>query len=136
MRYGVVFVGLVALVAAYAVVHAQSFSANSLVPDNLTSAINSTEAFVGVVNQSAYVAFYPNMTVAGRYLAEAKRNASEGNYAQAYSLLALARDSASQQLQRINGYRYATFAVLAILLVASTLFLRRVMRPLGGRRKG
>lgn len=135
MRYGFVIIGLFVLAAAYAVPQQALRLSNATIPSNLTAAINGTAAYVKTVNQSAYVAFYPNMTDAYMYLSDARSNASDGNYANAYALLGLARSSAHDQLQKINEYRYATLVVLAAILIALWMVLRRVMKLLGGRRK-
>lgn len=134
MQYGFVIAGFVIILLAYVMPHAALLS-NATIPSNLTAAINSTAAYISRVNQSAYVAFYPNLTDSYLYLSDAKSNASSGNYANAYALLSMAKNSAYDQLQRINAYRYATLVALAVLLIALLLILRHVMKPLRNRGK-
>ncbi len=136
MRYEFVIAGLFVIVVAYAASQQSGLLlANATLPSNMSAAIDSAAAYVNMVNRSAYVAFYPNMSDAYLYLSDARSNASSGDYANAYALLGLAKSSAAGQLQRINQYKYATLAVLTAFLVALILVLRRVMRPIGGRRQ-
>ncbi len=94
--------------------------------------INSTLAYVNMVNQSAYVVFYPNMTAAYGYISKAE-NVSRTDPAYARSLLAQAMGSAQQQLDRISQYRTDSVLVLAVVAVALVVLLNRLMRVRRGK---
>lgn len=95
---------------------------------NISASINSTRSYVDMVNQSAYLIFYPNLTAAYGYLDSAV-NVSRTNPAYAQVLLGRARESARIQLAAIDGYRTWSFYILAAASVLFAVLLERLMRP-------
>ena len=113
----------------------QSQTSPVVLPSNHVSAqllmqINSTQAYIRMVNQSAYFIFYPNLAQSYKYLDEANSIAPV-NQSKAVELLALARSSAHDSLVSIDRYRLVSLiALIAITLVSSIgmyMFMR--VRP-------
>ena len=91
-------------------------------------AINETYAYIQLVNESGYLIFSPNLTQAYNYYYRAV-NLSANDPDTAVTLLAQAKQSASQQQQLIYGYRDTSFIVMAVLTVVSALILAYFMWP-------
>jgi len=109
--------------------YAQSYSPESM---NLSSAINSTKAYLQSVNTSSYLIFYPDLKVAysDLYLA---MNQSFSNQSRAFALLNESMTSASAEQSRLNGYKNESAYILGGITVALGLALYVLMKPVRGR---
>ncbi len=92
------------------------------------TAINSTLDYVNMVNQSAYLVFYPNLSASYGYISSAA-NVSHTNPAYGQELLAMAMSSAKRQLDDINAYRTGSFLALGAAAVVLAVLLDRLMQP-------
>ena len=90
--------------------------------------INSTIDYVNMVNESAYLVFYPNLTASYNYIGSAE-NVSRTNPTYARALLGMAMGSAKQQLNAIDAYKSGSLFVLAIATIVVAVLLNRLMRP-------
>ncbi len=126
---------LAAVIVGYAY-PANSEYAGSNTSKNISAAINSTREYLNIVNKSAYVIFYPNMEQPYAYLDGAVNATSKKNYSDAYSLLAKARASASEQKSIIYKYRSETFWIMLVAFIASLAVLYFIMKPGGKRASG
>lgn len=105
---------------------------------SIGQAINSTYSYIGTVNQSSYLFFYPNLTGAYNYISLA-RNESQINLTYAYLLLGKARASATLQQQLMLKYQQLSLSVLAalsVLLAAILYFFMRPVRQQAGPHRG
>jgi hypothetical protein len=87
---------------------------------NVSSAINSTRSLIDRVNQSGYLIFYPNMTLADKFLNEAEMS---NNSTETYILLDNATNAAREQEISIYKYRGISFIIMVALAVASLIIL-------------
>ncbi len=124
MRFGYVAAGLTILLFLFSYAGAQPASGGAR---SINATINSTAAYIQLVNESGYLIFYPNVTNATGLYNKAV-NISASDPAAALTLLSEAHDSAQQQLQQISIYRNDSFVVVAIIFAASALVLYFVMR--------
>ena len=99
------------------------------------AAINSTLDYVNMVNQSAYLVFYPNLSASYSYIGSAA-NVSHANPAYGQELLAMAMSSAKRQLDNVDAYRTESFLALGAVAVVLVVLLNRLMRPKKGRADG
>jgi hypothetical protein len=129
MRKLYIMLGMAILVMLFYYMRFSSAQAATLQNSNLTNAINSTASFINRVNQSSYLVFYPDLKPAYSYLDRAKIDANNGNYSDAYLLLANARASAQAQLDRINSYRSVSFYALTAIAIALAVLLYALMLP-------
>ncbi|MGC8586560.1 MAG: hypothetical protein ACP5K5_03400 [Candidatus Micrarchaeia archaeon] len=95
---------------------------------NISTEINMTERYINMVNKSAYIIFYPNLTSAYSYLEKAK-NISRSDPAYASELLYDARRSAGEQLASIYRYRNESVLALSVVAVILAIALYWYMRP-------
>ena len=89
--------------------------------------INSTLAYVNMVNESSYLIYYPNLTQAYDDINQAK-NASITNPPRALSLLSQAHQSAQQQLNTLNSEKQTaeiTTGVFSFIVGILLLFSMR-----------
>ncbi|MGC8670112.1 MAG: hypothetical protein ACP5TL_03105 [Candidatus Micrarchaeia archaeon] len=107
--------------------------AGANVTGSLNSSINSTKEFITLVNQSAYLIFYPNLTAAYSYLNKAE-NMSTKDPQNASSLLAKARSNAEEQLNTIYKYRTDSVVLLSIIGIILAFLIYFYMRPLKTKR--
>ncbi|MGC8652288.1 MAG: hypothetical protein ACP5UH_03505 [Candidatus Micrarchaeia archaeon] len=90
--------------------------------------LNATIAYINMVNKSAYIIFYPNLTSAYAYISEAKKAASSDPQ-NASALLGLAKASAEKQLMAVYKYRTESVIVLAVIAVILAIIIYIYMRP-------
>ncbi|MGC8647628.1 MAG: hypothetical protein ACP5SA_02285 [Candidatus Micrarchaeia archaeon] len=95
---------------------------------NISAEINMTERYINMVNKSAYIIFYPNLTSAYSYLEKAE-NISRSDPAYASELLYDARRSAGEQLASIYRYRNESVLALSVVAVILAIALYWYMRP-------
>ncbi len=122
-----------ALALAYASAVFLGFASAQAQPQNATTynisaEINMTESYINMVNKSAYIIFYPNLTSAYSYLEKAK-NISRSDPAYASELLYNARKSAGEQLASIYRYRNESVLALSVVAVILAIALYWYMRP-------
>ncbi|MCL4374091.1 MAG: hypothetical protein M1360_04120 [Candidatus Marsarchaeota archaeon] len=116
------FVALVAASMAFPYAHSANASAS------FSTELNATMGYISMVNKSAYIIFYPNLTAAYNYVSEAKKAASTDPQ-RASALLADAKASASVQLSSIYRYRTESVVALAAFSVALAILIYLYMRP-------
>ena len=104
-----------------------SFSFLSLnASQNTISAINSTRSLIDKINQSGYLIFYPNMTLADKFLNEAEMS---NNSTKIYILLNNATNAAKEQEISIYKYRAISFIIMVTLAVVSLIILLVFVMP-------
>lgn len=104
-----------------------SFSFLSLnASQNTVSAINSTRSLIDKINQSGYLIFYPNMTLADKFLNEAEMS---NNSTKIYILLNNATNAAKEQEISIYKYRAISFIIMVTLAVVSLIILLVFVMP-------
>ena len=117
---------------------AYNFTLPGNAPANFSSSFNATLRYIGTVNQSSYIIFYPNLTGAYSALANAKSEYA-ANASAAYFYLDEAHERAATELARIYSYRADSLIVMGVLAAASAAALYVVMRApkvvVKGRRK-
>ena len=118
---------LVFIAYASGAAHAYNFTLPSNAPANFSASFNSTLAYIGMVNRSSYVVFYPNLTGAYASLASARADYST-NASAAYMHLSAAHEDAATELAKIYSYRVYSFIVMVVLVAASATALYLVMR--------
>lgn len=96
---------------------------------NLSRAINYTASYIEIVNESAYLIFYPNLTGSYYYYNQAINASKSNNSSHAYALLHKARDVADVQLAMINRYRTTSLYVLIAITIILGIILYVLMRP-------
>ncbi len=119
--------------AIFAMLIFYSYLAHAQVPtinvSTINQSINSTAAYINMVNQSGYLIFYPNLTQAYSYLNQA-RNQSQMNQPYAYDLLAKARSSAQLQQESIDKYKSESLYILIIFAFLLAILMYVLMRPM------
>ncbi len=106
---------------------------------SINNSINQTREYIQTVNRSAYLIFYPNLSLAQSYLNKSislQSNAiipSQEKAVEIPSLLAKAKQSAYQQQINIYKYRAISFKVLVIALII-TLVVLYFISSMGQRR--
>ncbi len=104
---------------------AQTAAQNSSVANE----INYTYSYIRMVNESAYLVFYPNLTQAYNLAKDANASARRGNTTYALELLKDARDSALRQYGIMEqGAGDAVYVMLA-LIAATALLMYFIMLP-------
>ncbi|MCL4381312.1 MAG: hypothetical protein M1331_03130 [Candidatus Marsarchaeota archaeon] len=105
----------------------------------INNSINQTREYIQTVNRSAYLVFYPNLSLAQNYLnksislqANATMPAQE-KAAGIYALLAKAKSSAYEQQAIIYRYRAISFKAVAVALLGA-LFILYFISSMGRRR--
>lgn len=91
--------------------------------------INQTLSYINQVNQSAYLIFYPDLSKAYSYIAQARQvyTSSPGG---AVSYSNRAYSIAQSQYLQIGAYRSASFAVMLILTAAFVIWIYLLMKPM------
>lgn len=90
--------------------------------------LNLTSNYVGLVNESGYLIFYPNLTQANADLASAQKLLNTSP-ASSVVLANKAANEAKAQYQLISTYRVEAFAVTLALSIVFALILGRLMKP-------
>jgi hypothetical protein len=129
-------IALLAIALATAVVPAQLGAGYSAAYANAT--ISKVSAYVESVNESGYLAFYPNLTQAYSYLAKAEAAYNKSPDA-AVAYANEAQSSAMAQYSAMGRYREVSFAVMAVLAVLSSaavlLSMRKAKEPKSTQRR-
>jgi hypothetical protein len=99
---------------------------------SISNQINATAAYISLVNKSAYIIFYPNLSSAYYYLSKAK-NLSTSDPAGAEAMLQKARASAAAQLYSMYKYRSKAVAVLVVTALVLAIALYMFAKPVKGK---
>lgn len=111
-----------------AAVAAEQISAESYNSIYANATIASTYGYIDSVNQSGYLLFQPNLTLAYKYAWLALGNvSSDPNLSVFYS--EKARGIAQQQYSQINQYRSESLGAMALVTLALLIALLKVMAP-------
>ena len=101
---------------------------------NFSLALNKTLAYIGNVNQSNYLIFYPKLEQAYSYVSRANSTFSK-DPTQAYALLLDARESAAMQLDHMYNYRTISFYVMLVVTIATGAWLYTLVYGSGAKQK-
>jgi len=134
MRY-TFLLPLLCIVSLLAVAGAQTavISAPSKAYANQT--INQAAAAIEIVNESAYLIFYPNLTQAYADLSNAQ-SAYNTSTASVIFYASKAMQEANLQYQQLNTYRNVSIAVMLFFSLVFALLIIRVVRPVEQKRRG
>lgn len=89
--------------------------------------LNQTSNYLGEVNESGYIIFYPNMTSPYSYLSDAY-NALNASPDQAVAYANMSMGAAQEQYNRISAYKSESLVVMALLtLISAAVFYAFVM---------
>ena len=106
---------------------------NTIMPANfinnasIAMRINNTLSYINEVNGSAYLIFYPNLSIAYNDINAAKNvsgNTSKINY-----LLLSAENNAKYEYNMLNDYRYISFIVMIFFVIISGFILYKFSTP-------
>ncbi len=106
---------------------------NTTIPANfinnasIAMQINNTMSYVKEVNGSAYLIFYPNLSIAYNDINAAK-NVS-GNKSKINYLLSSAKNNAIYENNMLNDYRYISFIVMIFFAIISGFILYKFTVP-------
>ena len=116
-----------------AMVAAEQISTESYNSIYANATIASTYGYIDSVNQSGYLVFQPNLTLAYKYAWLALGNvSSDPNLSVFYS--EKARGIAQQQYSQISQYKSESIGVMALVTLALLMALLKVMAPVVSRR--
>ena len=113
----------------------QSLGLQNYTPEQARAIINETTSFVNTINESGYIIFYPRLSGAYSYLANATKiyNTSP-DLAVAFSIKA--REIAIEEENRIESYAYIAFIAMLIFTLSMLSLLYIYMKPVKKARKG
>ncbi len=129
MRFGRLAAAPFLVLALAVFVFLPLVSSGQYANSSISNQINATVAYVSMVNKSAYIIFYPNLSGAYYYINKAK-NLSASNPKEAEVMLEKAHDSAAQQLYAIYRYRSEAVAALALIALILAIILYLFAKPI------